>query len=733
MKRILYIVFFAFIAICAEAQEHVPQQFQGNCPGELPTSPYYYCECRNTSRPFAFPLEVEVTDTMWYSATLDDMKQGLSAYWFSDCSITFEIYAFCSSKVPSFTMTVNANQMREMSVEMINKKLEEMGDQAEALGQLLTPRIRVYPNGGSGTVFCYPYDQGPASTCDSLLPVIPGMTYVCDRDTEVYELKPEKISSYGRGFIRWKQKKNQPGTIWLTEGSCNGTEIGRAQLSDSLHVFVLDSVRMKAAKKAGNSVFVHVAHDSTYVGRIMYRNTIKWDKQTIDTTICQGRGLKLVDTVLTQTTTYTKDTLWLKRDTLSLTTYNLTIEAPTPQYDTLRLKTKQLPYTYRNNIIPKEGWGDYDLTVHQADKCDERYLVHVDHNYVTKTTVVDTTLCLGKTIKINNVTYSRDTVIHDSVWTYAAATNSTPDTYTIRHITIHFAEPDVEYDTISVLPSKMTSRGYWYASLGMMVYYGDTLIVKKKANTCTRYIQLHVDKSVIMTEADTDTTLCLGRTVTFNTRTYASDTTFYDTIQVDDDTWQRGTITIHFENPETEYDTLVLDPMQTEVRFGDTLIVVEEQDQCTRWIQRHVTWDDTPIITMTDTTLCLGRTMTVGGVEYANDTVLSDSLWVEPGLWKIDNYTIHFTLPEMEYDTIVVTPEQMIEAGDTLIVVTKENECTRWIMRHVEVEEPVDPHEAIDSTYGSRDETYKYLHRGCLYIRRGEQDYDLLGRPINRQ
>ena len=173
--------------------------------------------------------------------------------------------------------------------------------------------------------------------------------------------------------------------------------------------------------------------------------------------------------------------------------------------------------------------------------------------------------------------------------------------------------------------------------------------------------------------------------------------------------------------------------MQTEVRFGDTLIVVEEQDQCTRWIQRHVTWDDTPIVIIIDTTLCLGRTMTVGGVEYANDTVLSDSLWVEPGLWKIDNYTIHFTLPEMEYDTIVVSPEQMIEAGDTFIVVTKENECTRWIMRHVVVEEPVDPHEAIDSTYGSQDETYKYLLRGCLYIRRGEQDYDLLGRPINRK
>lgn len=374
-----------------------------------------------------------------------------------------------------------------------------------------------------------------------------------------------------------------------------------------MHVYVLDSAKMNAAKRAEKNVYVHVAHDSAYVGRVYYYNNAKWDKQIIDTTICQGRGLKLTDTILTQTTTYTKDTMWVKRDTLALTTYNLTIEPPTPQYDTLKLKYNQFPYTYRNNVLPKEGWGDYDFTIRKADKCDERYLLHVEHNYVTKTNVVDTTLCLGKTIKINNVTYSKDTVIRDSVWTYAAATNSTPDTYTIRDISIHFTEPDIEYDTISVLPSKMTNRGYWYSTLGVMVFYGDTMIVKKKTNTCTRYIQLHVDQSIIMTEADTDTTLCLGKTVTFNTRAYASDTTFYDTIQVDDDTWQYGTIRIHFENPETEYDTLVLDPFQTDVPFGDTLIIVEEQDQCTRWIQRHVTFDDTPLVTMIDTTLCLGK------------------------------------------------------------------------------------------------------------------------------
>lgn len=763
MKRILYIV-FVWMAAVAFAQEQMPQQFQANCPGELPSSPYYYCECRNTSRPFAFPLEVEVTDTMWYSATIEDMKQGICAYWISDCSITFEIYAFCSSKTPSFTMTVNANQMREMSVETINKKLEAMGDQAEALGQLLTPRIRVYPNGGTGKVYCYPYDQGPVSSCEAPLRLIPYMTYVCDKDTEVYELKPENISSKGRGFIRWKQKKNLPGTIWLTEGSCDGPEIGRAVMSDSLRVFLLDSVRLLGAKQADKSIFVHVAHDSTYVGRVIYRNTIKWDEQRIDTTLCQGKSLQLTDTVLRESTVYPNDTLWRRGDTLSLTTYYLTVEPPTPQYDTLKLKYNQFPYTYRNNVLPKEGWGDYDFTIRKADKCDERYLLHVEHNYVTKTNVVDTTLCLGKTIKINNVTYSKDTVIRDSVWTYAAATNSTPDTYTIRDISIHFTEPDIEYDTISVLPSKMPSYGYYYSKLGVRVFYGDTLIVKKTTNgkTCTRYIQLHVGMDVNMTKADTDTTLCLGKAVTFNNRTYATDTTFYDTIQVDEDTWRIGTIRIHFTEPEMELDTVVIAPSEMTpdgyhyealdvvlTAYGDTMIVKTAENECTRRIQLHFAFDTTAIRTETDTTLCMGKTVMVSGVSYAADTTVYDSVWMEPGLWMINTISMHFTAPEMEYDSISLTKslmdslggywydslEVMIAAfGDTLIVKTADDECTRYIQLHVEEEpEPIDPHEAIDNTWAPAAGAYKYLHKGNLYIRREGKDYDLLGRPANRK
>lgn len=477
------------------AQQEVPEMKDDYCWGKLPGYPDHYCTCRNTSQNFQYPLDVEVTDTVWYAASVNDLRQGLSAYWFSDCSITFEVYAFCSSKTPTIQLTVGPNQMCDLDVAEINRRLDEMGDMAELMSQVLTPRVKVYPNGGTGHVYCYPYDQGPVSTCADPLPVIPRMVYVCDQATEVYELQPKNISSNGKGFIQWKQKNNQPGTIRLTLESCNGTEIANATLADSMRVMVLDPNVMKAAKTANKSVFVHVTHPSNYVGRMVYRNSIKWDNQRIDTTLCQGKGLRLQDTTLTQTTVYPNDTLWTVSDTLSLTTYYLTIEAPTPVYDTLRLKAKQLPYNYRNQIIPKEGWGDYDFTIHQAERCDERYLVHVEHDVVKTEMMVNDTLCMGKSVTYGDITYITDTVIRDSTWV-------DDDTWAIRDITIHFTEPEVEFDTVVVAPSKMTDRGYWYAELGVLVQYGDTLIVKTKKNTCTRWIRLHVEEGEEETHVD---------------------------------------------------------------------------------------------------------------------------------------------------------------------------------------------------------------------------------------
>lgn len=491
MKKILNICML-LMAACCFAQQHAPQDTESAeavCV-KWPWYPYYYCDCY-TSPEFGFPLMNTISDTTWYTATVNDLKQGMSAYWFADCSVTFEIYAFCTSDAPSVAMTVGPNQMREMDVAKINQKLDEMGSMAELASQVLKPRVRVYPNGGTGTVYCYPYDQGPHSTCDNPLPVIPRMTYVCDRADEVYELQPEKIASNGIGFIRWKQKNNLAATVWLTDSSCTGEEIGRAVLTDSMHVMMLDAAKMRAAKQGGRSVFVHVSHPEGYVGRMYYHNRVVWSEQRIDTTFCQGRTFVLPDTVLRETTVYSDDTAWTNGDTLSLTAYHLTVVPPTPQYDTLSLKASQLPMTYLNRqYIPKNGWGDYDFTIHQANRCDERYMVHVEHAITTQEVEINDTLCMGKTVTYGDVTFATDTVIRDSLWTDA-------DTWTIRDITIHFTEPELEYDTIWVSEEDFGTNGYWYGKLGIAVQsYGTMIVEKKKKNECTRWIELTVNERV---------------------------------------------------------------------------------------------------------------------------------------------------------------------------------------------------------------------------------------------
>lgn len=480
MRKKLYILML-LVAVCCYTQAQTDE----HCEGWFEGLPNHYCICHATSQEFHFPLEMEINDTLWFVTTINDLKQGLSAYWFADCTVTFEIYAFCSSEIPTIKMTVGSNQMREMDIAEINRRLEEMGNMSGVL-DVLRPRAKVYPNGGTGHVYCYPYDQGPASTCDDLLPFIPRMTYVCDKPSEVYELKPEKIPSSGQGFIRWKQQKNLEGTIRLTEGACDGPEIARATLTDSTRVMLMDPIKMKALKQAGTSVFVHVDHPADYVGRIFFHNRIIWSEQRIDTTLCQGKQLQLADTTLRETTVYPNDTLWTRGDTLSLTTYHLTIEPPELQYDTLLLKAGQLPMTYRNQYIAKDAWGNHDFTIREPNKCDERVLVNVIHDVVRKETEVFDTLCQGKTITYSGVEYAVDTVIRDSAWADA-------DTWVVSDISIHFTEPELEYDTVQVPPSKMTVTGYWYSTLGVALFgYGDTLIVKTRKNQCTRKVQVTV-------------------------------------------------------------------------------------------------------------------------------------------------------------------------------------------------------------------------------------------------
>jgi len=372
LKRVFIIVFLAW-ATMAVAQHDAPQ-WSDDC---LYTSaalglPAHYCACHEGSDTFQFPLDRVLTDTVWYTASVNDLKQGLSAYWFADCSVTMEVFAFCTSKVPTFTITVGKNRMVDVDVDYINSKLDEMGETAQMLAQTLTPHLRVYPNGGTGRVYCYPYDQGPLSTCEDPLPLRPGMVYVCDKEENAYRMEWDQIAQSGKAFIHWLQKESEPCELWLTLDSCTGEEIGRAVLTDSLHVFQPEAAVLTAVRNEGRTLWLHVKHDAGIVGRVTWFNNPVYVEplETVTGVWCEGKTVTFSMRTYDADTAFV-DTVWVNRDTLTSRDVDLTFTPAVTEYDTVYVKQVDLNRGYRYAATGDvfHAFGDYDLWIRKAGTC----------------------------------------------------------------------------------------------------------------------------------------------------------------------------------------------------------------------------------------------------------------------------------------------------------------------------------------------------------------------------
>ena len=42
--------------------------------------PSYYCDCKFNYLDFSLPLDIEISDSTWFKASLSDLSKGLSAY-----------------------------------------------------------------------------------------------------------------------------------------------------------------------------------------------------------------------------------------------------------------------------------------------------------------------------------------------------------------------------------------------------------------------------------------------------------------------------------------------------------------------------------------------------------------------------------------------------------------------------------------------------------------------------
>lgn len=448
--------------------------------------PYYYCDCHHNAVPFHFPLDTTISDTTWFQAEFKDLRQGMCAYWFADGSVTFEIYAYCTSYSPSIPpMSVGQNRMKEMDAEEINNKIAATGQIGEILTSTIKPYIRVYPSipGRSGRVLCYPYDQGPHSTCEDILPVVNFITYVRNESEDIYELK--KTAGRKQMAIRWKQETDRPCQIYVTRDSCNGAQIsGPITLTDSMHLWMPDSLTMA---NRTTPLYVHAVSADSLAGRLTFYTNIKMVHDTVDTTFCEGRYLELKKHRYMQDTVV-YDTTYLASDTLLCTRYNIVVTPPTPQNKTLNLKQSELPYLFEKQHYIT-AFGKDTAIITKTGECTKTYYLTVNHKITTQTIKTDTTLCIGKSITLSGVTYSsgthtlRDTTMQDA------------DTRVITAYTIRFVEPEMEFDTIQVEAYELTD-GYPYLGEYLYSYGTDTLTISKR-NECTRIISVTVETPVI--------------------------------------------------------------------------------------------------------------------------------------------------------------------------------------------------------------------------------------------
>jgi hypothetical protein len=169
----------------------------------------------------------------------------------------------------------------------------------------------------------------------------------------------------------------------------------------------------------------------------------------------------------------------------------ITFTQPEIQYDTISLKTAQLPYKY-NKYCTVDTFGLYDYTVHVDGTCDERYQLLVLHNIDTLVYETDTLLCYGKVFVQDSIEYLVDTTLQTVSWLNA-------DTLQIDVLNLYFATlPDEIYETLLLEPSELP---YQYRDT-IITAFGEYELLLYNEEGCQELVYLSVVEKKTTTDVD---------------------------------------------------------------------------------------------------------------------------------------------------------------------------------------------------------------------------------------
>ena len=464
--------------------------------------------------------------------------------------------------------------------------------------------------------------------------------------------------------------------------------------------------------------------------------------ETINETLCQGKLFTYKGIDYTSNTTFV-DTAILNVDTCVITSVSVVFTAPDISPDTLGLKHSDLPYTYRDQYtIPVGGLEqEFDVLIHTLGSCDEHYRLYVYHNIDTLYETVSETLCQGKVFTYKEVDYTSTTSFVDTTMYNA-------DTCIITSVSLTFTAPEAIPDTLGLKHSDLpyTYRNQYTIPAGGLDQEYDVII--HTLGSCDEHYRLYVYHNIDTLYESVSETLCQGKVFTYKEVEYTSTTSFVDTTMYNADTCIITSVSLTFTAPEAIPDTLYLKTtdlpytyrglQDTITAFGNYELTIHQAGACDEHYLLYVYHSIDTLYLSIDTILCEGRIFNFEEQQYTTSTTLYDSTWLNDDTWQFTTLDLAFAVPEMEYDTIWESTEQLLkgyyyEPADTMVYAAGEyfyeileyDNCTRHITLTVNANAST-----ILENISNSNRPQLIMRDGMVYILYGEEYFTILGMKL---
>ena len=273
MKRYIYIALL-LLATAAVAQEQMGLQDQPDkaswlCELQEKTGlvPSYYCECYEENTSFKLPMDITPNASKWYACTLKQLKNGMTAYLYSDCDVTLDIYGSCALSSPSYTYTFAQNQARDVDGDKVVEKMtEKLAEYGMSYDENMSVYFRISPVGkGTARLLCYAYNEGPASTCSDILPLLMSMTFVSSHPNDVYQLSADQLPDTNGVSVHWDSDVNC--TLSISRGSCTAAAVLEAEVLAG-DTYRLPMELLNEVRESGEDLYLQFGHQKNTVGRL---------------------------------------------------------------------------------------------------------------------------------------------------------------------------------------------------------------------------------------------------------------------------------------------------------------------------------------------------------------------------------------------------------------------------------------------------------------------------------